>query len=129
MLSLVPSLPRTKLVQLLVWIILTFHLRLMSLLNASIKLSVLMLFVVLICTTLLDIYLNIAPQHFVCLRPSLTINGLNMSIPQNVKRGSWVSPSDGRSPIFCRQTFPLNCLEATHLDIIDFTALVQLMIQ
>ena len=67
--------------------------------------------------------------NFVCLRPSLTINGLNMSIPQNVKRGSWVSPSDGRSPIFCRQTFPLNCLEATHLDIIDFTALVQLMIQ
>ena len=50
----------TKLAPLSVRIILTFPLQLMSLLNASMKLSVLMLFVVSICTALLDIHVKIA---------------------------------------------------------------------
>ena len=54
----------TKLVPLSVQIILTLTLQLMNILNASMKLSVLMLFVVSTCTALVDIYVTLHHSIF-----------------------------------------------------------------
>ena len=72
----------TKLVLLSLQTILTFPLLLINCLNASMKLSVVKLFVVSMCTTLLDKHVNIVPYFFWVFQQSLTKNGPNMSTLQ-----------------------------------------------
>ena len=58
---------------------------------------------------------------------NITTNGLNISLPQNVKGASSLIPSHGRLAILCSWNLPLWCLHLRHFDIIDLTTVFNTM--
>ena len=84
-----------------------------DLLNNMIKESVVLLRVTSICTALDERQVNNAPYRFFSLRPSLTVKGPNISIPQYLTGGSSLILSLGKSAICCCWNIPLKILHLT----------------